>query len=80
MKSIKKKAQSLVEYGLILALVAIVAIAALQVLGKHVNEAAVKSGENIENTGKNAAKTYCETTLGSDYTWDEANNVCKKNK
>ena len=68
MKNNKKLAQSLVEYGLILALVAVVAIATLQLLGKKVNEAAEKSGESVINTTDNAAKAYCDA-LGDGYEW-----------
>ncbi len=74
MKSIRKKAQSLIEYGLILALVAVVAIAALQILGKKVNDAATTAGDNIDKTSQNAAKTYCEQSVGG--TWDESTGVC----
>ena len=83
MKSNKKLAQSLVEYGLILALVAVVAIATLQLLGKKVNEAAEKSGDSVITTTDNAAKAYCDA-LGSDYKWTTpeggANETCVKVK
>ncbi len=74
MKSIKRKAQSLIEYGLILALVAVVAIAALQILGKKVNNAATTAGEHIDKTSQNAAQTYCEQSVGG--TWDTDTGVC----
>ena len=69
MKSNKKLAQSLVEYGLILALVAVIAIGALQLLGQKVNQAAEKSGSQIDAGVKDAAQSYCES-LGTDkYEW-----------
>lgn len=74
MKSNKKLAQSLIEYGLILALVAVVAIAALQILGQRVNNAAVTAGENVENSAENAAKTYCEQSVGG--SWNAETGVC----
>lgn len=70
----KKLAQSLIEYGLILALVAVVAIAALQLLGKKINTAAEKSGTNIENAASNASKTYCEESVKG--TWNEETGIC----
>lgn len=82
-KIMKKRAQSLVEYGLILALVAVVAIATLQLLGKKVNEAAEKSGDSVINTTDNAAKAYCDA-LGDDYSWTvpegAENSTCVKVK
>ena len=63
MKSNKKLAQSLVEYGLILALVAVVAVGALQLLGKKVHDAAVKTGTSIDMQTDNAPENYC-TAIG----------------
>ena len=74
MKLNKKSAQSLIEYGLILALVAVVAIAALQFLGKKVNSAATEAGNQVENAAENAAKTYCVESVGG--TWNESTSVC----
>lgn len=74
MKKFKKAAQSLIEYGLILALVAVVAIAALQILGKKVNTAATTAGDNIDKTSQNAAQTYCEQSVGG--TWNADTGVC----
>ena len=62
-KVMKKRAQSLVEYGLILALVAVVAVGALQLLGKKVNDAAVKTGKSIDMQTDNAPENYC-TAIG----------------
>lgn len=57
----KKTAQSLIEYGLILALVSIIAIGVLQLMGKQVN----KVGENAANTmnqvTENSLDSYCES-------------------
>ena len=65
----QKKAQSLVEYGLILALVAIIAIAALQLLGEKVQDSAKKAGDTIESASNNSAELYCKSidkTVGED--------------
>lgn len=70
----RRKAQSLVEYGLILALVAVIAIAALNVLGKKVNNAATTAGQTVEQSSSNAASSYC-TSIGGTLT----NGVCKTN-
>jgi len=67
----KKRAQSLIEYALILALVTVVAIAALQLLGKKINTAASNAGENLENATKNAGEAYCNS-IGGTY----ADGVC----
>ena len=71
----KSKAQSLVEYALILALVTVIAITALQFLGQKVNTAVTGVGDDVETTTENAAETYCKG-LGTGYTWDSANSKC----
>lgn len=45
-----RKAQSLIEYGLILALVAVIAVAATQLLGKKVSTAVKNTGDKVEVT------------------------------
>lgn len=50
MKIMKKRAQSLIEYGLILALVAVVAIAVLQRLGKVITKSSQSAINQIEAT------------------------------
>ena len=72
MKS-KKRAQSLIEYALILALVTVVAIAALQLLGKKINSAATNAGKNLDNATQNASNAYCDSIGG---TYDESTGVC----
>ena len=77
MKFIKKsKAQSLVEYALILALVTVIAITALQFWGKKVNTAVEGVGDDVQTTTENAAKTYCEG-LGQGYSWNESTGKCE---
>jgi len=65
MKRNKKKGQSLVEYGLILALVAVIAIAALQLLGDRVQKSATTAGNTVQSASDNAAKTYCDKIKGT---------------
>ena len=77
MRSYKKIAQSLVEYGLILALVAVIAITALRFLGDKVNSAAESAGNQVETTTKNAAQEYCKG-LGRGY--DETSGACTEAK
>ena len=75
-KVMKKRAQSLVEYGLILALVAVVAVGALQLLGKKVNDAAVKTGKSIDMQTDNAPQKYCES-IGCSWSKEgSAEGVC----
>jgi len=74
MKRNKKKGQSLVEYGLILALVAVIAIAALQLLGDRVQTAADTAGTTVQTATTNAGATYCAHAGG---TWTAATQQCK---
>lgn len=76
MKNNKKLAQSLIEYGLILALVAVIAITALRVLGQKINTAADNAAKQVETSSADAAKKYCEY-LNKDY--DEKSGACKDN-
>ncbi len=69
-----KKAQSLVEYGLILALVSVVAIAALQLMGGKINTAAETAGNQLENASDNAAASYC-TSIGK--TINTTTGICE---
>lgn len=50
MRKMKRKGQSLVEYALILALVAIVVIAALRTLGGKVNTTLDNVGQNLPSS------------------------------
>ena len=72
----KSKAQSLVEYALILALVAVIAITALQFLGQRVNTAVTRVGDDVESTTEHAAQTYCEG-LGQGYSWSNGKCVVR---
>lgn len=57
----KKKAQSLIEYALILAMVAVVAIAALQLLGNNLGGALRGAADTVKVGGEEAGKNACES-------------------
>jgi len=66
----KKKAQSLIEYALILAMVAVVAIAALQLLGNNIGGALRGAADTVGTGAENAGKNACEA-MGEGFTWTE---------
>lgn len=53
----EESGQGMVEYGLILALVAIVAIAALVILGRRVNGVFKNANDTLESAGVTAPAT-----------------------
>jgi Flp pilus assembly pilin Flp len=61
MKNLRKQAQSLIEYGLILALVAIVALTVLTKLSASVNTAGTNAANSVDETSKGAMNTYCSS-------------------
>jgi len=69
-----KKAQSLIEYALILSLVTIIAITALQLLGKKVDSAVKNAGERMETSADKAQEAYCQ---GIGKTYDATTGSCK---
>lgn len=69
----KKKAQSLIEYALILAMVAVVAVAALQLLGDNIGTALRTSADAVGAGTNNAGEQACNA-MGPGFTWDK--NVC----
>lgn len=66
----KKKAQSLIEYALILAMVAVVAIAALQLLGNNIGGALRGAADTVGTGAQNAGRNACEA-MGEGFTWKE---------
>lgn len=54
-----KKAQSLIEYGLILALVAVIAVTVLSKFGNTITSAANKTNTDVTAASNNATTTYC---------------------
>lgn len=73
MRNLKKSAQSLIEYGLILALVAIIALAVLSKLGKSVTNVGNNTSNTIEDVSSNSGATYCDAAGG---TWNASNSYC----
>ncbi len=65
----KKKAQSLIEYALILAMVAVVAIAALQLLGNNIGVALRGSADVVGAGAEGAGETACQA-MGEGFSWD----------
>lgn len=70
----KKRAQSLIEYGLILALVAIIAMTVLSKFGKTITKVGDKTDESVTKVSDNAMKNYCDSING---TWTEATGKCE---
>lgn len=64
--NMKKSAQSLIEYGLILALVAIVAVTILGKFSKSINTVGEQANTAVSSAGTNAMGSYC-TSIGSTY-------------
>jgi len=74
MKCMKKSAQSLIEYGLILALVAVIAITVLSKFGKAIDKTANSSSTTVNDASNNSSKNYC-SGLGMHY--EAANARCE---
>ncbi|MCD8024399.1 MAG: hypothetical protein LUE64_02570 [Candidatus Gastranaerophilales bacterium] len=72
----KKKAQSLIEYALILAMVAVVAIAALQLLGNNIGSTLRSAADTVGDGAENAGRNAC-SAMGDDFQWNEDDNTCK---
>lgn len=66
MKNMKKHAQSLIEYGLILALVAVVAVTILGRFSNSINNVGTHSNDAINAAGNNSVSNYC-TSIGQTY-------------
>jgi Flp pilus assembly pilin Flp len=74
MKKIKKQAQSLIEYGLILALVAVVAVTILGKFSTSINNVGEQANTAVSSAGTNALEGYC-TSIGS--TYDATSGQCQ---
>lgn len=59
MKDMKKKAQSLIEYGLILALVAVIAVTVLGKFGGTITNVGENTNTAVNNASKNSMEAYC---------------------
>lgn len=61
MDSMKKQAQSLIEYGLILALVAVVAVTILGKFSTSMNNVGNQTNTAVNSSAKNAMDKYCNS-------------------
>lgn len=66
MNSMKKEAQSLIEYGLILALVAVIAVTVLSKFGGTITKVGDKTDTAVSSASDNAMSSYC-TSIGKTY-------------
>lgn len=73
MKNMKKQAQSLIEYGLILALVAVVAVTILGRFSTSINNVGSQANTAVNSSATNAMGNYC-TSIGS--TYNQATGQC----
>lgn len=74
MKSMKKTAQSLIEYGLILALVAVIAVTVLNRFGQTMSTAGDRTSTSVDNASSQATASYC-TSIGR--TLNPATSMCE---
>lgn len=68
LKDKKSKAQSLIEYALILAMVTVIAITALQLLGQNMANTMKKSADTVNSGTDDVQRKSCEAFGG---TWTE---------
>lgn len=73
MKKSRKSAQSLIEYGLILALVAIIALTVLSRFGRTITDAGARTDQTVTNVSTGAGQNYCDSIGGA---WDPATSIC----
>ena len=71
-----KKAQSLVEYALILVLISMIAVSTLHFLGKKMS---LKGGDEQTNSYKNIIETMTEYCSQKGLIYNEETSECKKN-
>ncbi|HNW25627.1 MAG TPA: Flp family type IVb pilin [Candidatus Gastranaerophilaceae bacterium] len=69
----KKTAQSLIEYGLILALVAIVALAVLSKFGGTIGNVGNSTDTQVQKVTENSGAAYCNSVSGQ---WNEDTKFC----
>lgn len=70
----KKQAQSLIEYGLILALVAVVAVVILGRFSQSITHVGNQANTAVSASGDNAMSAYCQS---QSLTYDAASGQCK---
>ncbi len=61
----KSKAQSLIEYALILAMVTVIAVVALQLLGQNMSNTLKQSAETINTGADDVQRKACESFGGT---------------
>lgn len=74
MKNMNRAAQSLIEYGLILALVAVVAVTILGKFSSSINQVGNQANTAVSSSAGNAMSSYC-TSVGK--TYDAPSGQCK---
>lgn len=62
----KKNAQSLIEYGLILALVAVIAVTVLSKFGGTITDVGNRTNTAVSSASTNAMSSYCKS-IGTAY-------------
>lgn len=72
-KKMKKTAQSLIEYGLILALVAVIAVTVLGKFGKTLTNVGERTDSAVSSASNNATESYCDS-IG--YTYNSTKGIC----
>lgn len=70
----KRNAQSLIEYGLILALVAVIAVTILGKFGKTMTDSADRTNTTVSAASNNASLKYCTDIQCTGY--DAAKGQC----
>ncbi len=70
-----KKAQSLIEYGLILALVAVVAVTVLGKFSKSISKVGDQANTAVSESGTNAMCNYCNSLGDGAATCIQQNNL-----
>lgn len=61
----KSRAQSLIEYALILAMVTVIAVVALQLLGQNMSNTLKQSAETINTGADDVQRKACESFGGT---------------
>lgn len=73
MKNMRKNAQSLIEYGLILALVAVIAVTVLSKFGGTITNVGNRTDTAVSSASEHAMETYC-TSIKK--TYNEQTGLC----
>lgn len=71
-----KKAQSLIEYGLILALVAVIAVTVLSKFGSTITDVGNRTNTSVSSASNNATDNYCKSINGGAGV-DPTTGLCK---